>query len=149
MPDAAPAVKVTLRSAPLALRIVELEQLGRALRIRPRPRLLLDLAELDCVEQRHWEDQLNRALRACGCAEGAAGVLMAVLACVGSFVGGASWLPRTEWAMAGAALGSVIAGALIGKTTGVMRGRWSAHRLAGELTRLVVQRRAGQTETAS
>lgn len=133
-----------LGSAPQTLRIIDVAQLGPALRIRPPPRLQLDVAELDCVEQRHWEDQLNRALQACGCAESTAGVLMAVLACVGSFVGGAAWLPQTGWAMAGAALGSVIAGALIGKATGVLRGRWNAHRLSIKLARLVVQRRFGR-----
>ena len=138
-----------LAAAPLALRIVEVEQLGPALRIWPPPRLLLDVAELDCVEQQHWEDHLNRALRVCGCAEGTVGMLMAVLACVCSYVGGAAWLPRTGWAMAVAVLGSVIAGALTGKTVGVLRGRWRARRLAGALTRLVVQRRAGQTLIAS
>ena len=73
----------------------------------------------------HWETLLNRYYRACGCAEGSAGFLLALL--LGGVYAGFKYA-QSDWAWGTALLGvllSLVVGASVGKLLGLMR----AHRL--------------------
>ena len=115
--------------------VAGLAMLGQHLRFGGQApfRLVLALPGLPPDQRAGAEASLVRTLSACGCSEGAAGLLMAL------FIGGAgsaALLPVGSGTLAwGVAIGSAgLAGALAGKSAGYLRAR---RRLAAEIARIM------------
>ena len=103
---------------------------------------MLDLTELESAERSEWEARLNRALGACGCGEGTAGLMIGALIVAISVATGVSWM-QNGWQMAVVlGVGICALGATAGKLAGKASGRLAARHLAKELAMVVQQRHA-------
>ncbi len=130
---------MTLRNAlPVVVRSGgELERiLGRSTRRRTRRRFVLELPGMATGATQSLERRLNRLANACGCAEGAmCGLVGLVAGAVWVACAGGSWdLGRVARA-AGAALACGVAGAVVGKVSGLALARYRLRRLVTVLAR--------------
>jgi hypothetical protein len=87
------------------------DQAGLSRLIGYKGRVHLDLPHLAKAQQDLAEARLNRALLACGCTEGAFGLIVALLP-----AGVLAWRGQFGWAF-----GMVLLGALAGKLVGLAR----------------------------
>lgn len=135
--------------APLVLRRAEdlavLLQSVRARRRLPKGGLMIDLPGLEESQRRRAQEQLNALAHACGCAEGGALALIALLGALGLAINSglhANWL-NLAWIGLGSLVGVPLAagaGKLAGKAIARLRFQRACIRL---LQQLQAENRAG------
>jgi len=110
----------------------QLEEMSRWQRLLMPPiPVRLDLPNVPKERSNRLQSALDRSMAACGCQEGAAGLLAA------GFLVAASWaFSRSAhslgWSEAGLVFGILIAGTLAGKALGLLRARIRIRRLVQE-----------------
>jgi hypothetical protein len=93
--------------------------------------MLLD--QMEPQDRKVAQEQIDRLAPACGCSEGAAGLLLGVAVMVGLALADVAWLPHGWLRQSMLALGAAMVGAVVGKTLGKARGRYRAYRLTARL----------------
>jgi hypothetical protein len=87
------------------------------------PSVVLDLPDIDKEESSRWQSLINRLLSACGCAEGAVFLIVAILGYFGFLAIFRPEQPWLTWSTVGIAFGVAVGASLIGKLTGLIRAR--------------------------
>ena len=87
-------------------------------RVSGRGQIAIDDSEVDDATRRQWEQRLNRLYFACGCPEGAVGVMIALAAYV-VVMGAVRPDLGSFWSFLALGAAATIAGGLVGKLVGL------------------------------
>ncbi len=103
-------------------------------------RATLNLPALPPNERAAWQARLDRLNHACGCAEGAVGLIVGLVAALVLAIAQPGGIRATSWRDVGCGALIVVVAAIAGKCLGLWRARNERRRIAAELNELIRSR---------